>query len=245
MSGGIAGAGIAGGGIAGAGIAGVVLDLDGTLHDHDSAAAAGLAEWLAGLGTAVDAPLEAEWLRIEREWFARLERGELDFPGMRRGRIRAFLPRIGRPAPSSDAEAEARFADYLAAYRRHWRPYPEAPEFVERLLALGLPTAVLSNGTTATQRGKLEALGIGARLGPLITAEDAGAPKPDHRMYAAACDALGLPPGAVLHVGDRYDLDVVAPRAFGMRAVHVDRAGAGREPGAVADLLGVLAQLEG
>ena len=219
-----------------AGIAGVVLDLDGTLHDHDGAASAGLGYWLGEHGIAPSAKHEREWLRVEREWFARWERGEVGFEGLRRGRIREYLPLLGLPAPADDAAADAEFGRYLAAYARDWRPFADAPSFVDRLVALGVPTAVLSNGTEATQRGKLEAIGVGDRLGPLITADRVGAPKPDPRMYAAACAALGLPPARVLHVGDRHDLDVVAARAAGMRAVHVDRAGLGLDAAAVPSL---------
>lgn len=221
-------------------IAGLVLDLDGTIHDHDGAAAAGLAQWLGEHRIAPSAELAREWRRVEHEWFARWERGELGFAAMRRGRIREYLPLLGLPAPVDDAAADAEFGRYLDAYRRHWRPYPDVPAFVDGVRALGVPTAVLSNGTDATQRAKLDAIGVGDRLGPLITAESAGAPKPDPRTYAAACAALDLPPELVLHVGDRHDLDVVAARANGMRAVHLDRAGTGPEPDAAGSLLDVL-----
>lgn len=227
----------------GAPIGALVLDLDGTLHDHDSAASAGFAAWLRGHGAAPTAELEQEWFRIEREWFARWERGEIDFLGRRIGRIREFLPLLGRERPVGDAEGAAEFERYLAAYRREWRPYPEVPEFLDRVAALGMPTAVLSNGESFTQRAKLDAIGVGHRLGPLITADIAGAPKPDPRAYAAACAAVDRPPAAVLHVGDRYDLDVAAPRRFGMRALHLDRRGTSPDADAAGSLLAVVARL--
>ncbi|WP_327004670.1 HAD hydrolase-like protein [Dactylosporangium sp. NBC_01737] len=57
-------------------------------------------------------------------------------------------------------------------------------------------------------------------------------------MFAEACRRWGLPPAAVVSVGDRHDLDVVAARAAGLHAVHLDRDGAGPldEPHRVASL---------
>ena len=70
-------------------------------------------------------------------------------------------------------------------------------------------------------------MGLTGRAGPVWTAEDLGAAKPSPDAFLRACDRWGLPPAAVLHVGDRHDLDVVAARAAGLRAVHLDRDGAG------------------
>ena len=47
---------------------------------------------------------------------------------------------------------------------------------------------------------------------------------------AGVCRRLGLAPAEVVHVGDRHDLDVVAARAAGLRALHLDRDGRGVEP---------------
>lgn len=68
-----------------------------------------------------------------------------------------------------------------------------------------------------------DAIGLAGRVGPVLTSTDLGTPKPDSRSYLAGCHRLGLPAHAVLHVGDTYDLDVVAPRAAGLHAVHLDR----------------------
>jgi FMN phosphatase YigB (HAD superfamily) len=62
--------------------------------------------------------------------------------------------------------------------------------------------------------------------------------KPDPRAYVGACQAIGLARGLVLHVGDLYDVDVRAPRAAGLQAVHLDRTGEGPsdEPARIASL---------
>ena len=51
--------------------------------------------------------------------------------------------------------------------------------------------------------------------------------KPDPEAFRRACARWGLPPAAVLSVGDRHDLDVLPARAAGLAAVLLDRDGAG------------------
>ncbi len=50
----------------------------------------------------------------------------------------------------------------------------------------------------------------------VATSCDAGARKPDPRALRYAADLVGLPAETFLHVGDRYDSDVVGARAAGM-----------------------------
>ena len=45
--------------------------------------------------------------------------------------------------------------------------------------------------------------------------------------YLTVCASIGVAPAEVLHIGDRYDLDVLAARAAGLAAVHLDRDDAG------------------
>lgn len=54
---------------------------------------------------------------------------------------------------------------------------------------------------------------------------EAGAVKPDHRIYDRLCSALGCKPGSVLMVGDTLKADCDGPMAFGMRALHLNRDG--------------------
>lgn len=84
-------------------------------------------------------------------------------------------------------------------------------------------------------RYRLVALSNGnARLGPTgiaryfrahVSARDAGAAKPDQRMFRAAEDAMGARPHEVLHIGDDPRRDVQAALDAGQHAVWVNREG--------------------
>ncbi|MEN0045012.1 MAG: HAD family hydrolase, partial [Pseudomonadota bacterium] len=73
-----------------------------------------------------------------------------------------------------------------------------------------------------------------ARLGPAgiapyfrarVTATDAGAAKPDARMFRKAEAVMGVRPHEVLHIGDDPQRDVNAARDAGQHAVWVNRNG--------------------
>jgi HAD superfamily hydrolase (TIGR01549 family) len=68
---------------------------------------------------------------------------------------------------------------------------------------------------------KLAALGLETFFDVVVSAEDTGAYKPQQAGFARVCRELGLPPAAVLHVGDRQDTDGTGALEAGMGAALV------------------------
>lgn len=106
-----------------------------------------------------------------------------------------------------------------------------AHALLEELHAAGLVLAVLTNGSQALLERKLAALGVETLLDAVVSAVDAGHPKPEPAAYGAVADALGLPPAALAMVGDHLEWDVAAPlRAGYTRAVWLDRGTGAHDP---------------
>lgn len=204
----------------------MVFDLDGTLFDHPGAARRGLSTWLAGLGVGCTDDLVETWFDLEERHWAAWRQGLVSFAEQRRGRLREFLPHVGRPV-GTEAELDEAFAGFLAAYERAWAGYDDVDAALTAVADLGLATAVLTNGTEVQQRAKLARLGLLDRVGPVFTSEALGVAKPDPRVFHLVCAALGLPGERVLHVGDHHEVDVLGARGAGLPAVHLDRTGAG------------------
>lgn len=204
----------------------VVLDLDNTLFDHTASARAGLDEWLEGHEVAMTQEIADAWFAAEDEHHQAWTRGLASFAEHRRRRLRQVLPMIGLPV-GDDARLDAMFAEYLQHYQGAWRAFDDASDALTAVHARGLSTAVLTNGMRAQQRAKLERIDLLERVGSIFTAEDLGVAKPSPRAFAMVCAALDLEPASVVHVGDNYALDVIAARGAGLRAVHLDRTGAG------------------
>lgn len=106
---------------------------------------------------------------------------------------------------------------------RGMKPFPGVRAALEAAQARGLRIAALSDFDPVP---KLELLGLAdLRWSALVGAESLGALKPQQRPFEAVCDALGVPPGDVVHVGDREGLDVRGALGAGMRAWRFARSG--------------------
>jgi putative hydrolase of the HAD superfamily len=144
-------------------------------------------------------------------------------PGTDETRIRtwfvALLTRLGLPADRLPAMGEA-------IRRRHeegrlWvRPVDGTRDMLEGLRSDGLRLAVVSNadGRVASY---LEAAGLADCFELILDSGVVGIEKPDPRIFALACEHLGLAPGDTVYVGDTYEVDVVGARAAGIEAILV------------------------
>ncbi len=147
------------------------------------------------------------------------------------------LPSAGDPTALAAVRAEC--AGVLAAALGHgldgpavapclldavrFRPLPGVLDALARLARAGLPTAVVSNWDVSLH-DVLVQTGLRPHLRAVVLSAEAGARKPDPRLYAIACARLGVAPRDALHVGDEPRHDVDAARAAGLRAVLVSAA---------------------
>jgi putative hydrolase of the HAD superfamily len=85
--------------------------------------------------------------------------------------------------------------------------------------------ALITNGPSDIQRGKLFAAGLEDFFPVIIVSAEVGAWKPDPRIFALALDRLGVAPREAVMVGDMVARDVGAAQAAGLWGVWLDRPG--------------------
>lgn len=204
----------------------VIFDLDGTLIDHVGSVTAALEAWLPTLGIIATHDLVDAWLDAEKRHFPAWRTRQITFAEQRRRRLRDFLPLVG-VSLSDDQSLDLVFGGYLDCYEASWTTFDDVDAALAALAETTLKIAVLSNGTVQQQNAKIDAVGLRGRVGPVFTAEELGAAKPDPSTYRTVCARLGVQPRLALHVGDLLDLDVLAPRAAGLQAIYLDRADQG------------------
>ncbi len=107
--------------------------------------------------------------------------------------------------------------------------FPEVPETLAELRALGFRMAVVSNWQCGLAH-YCEELGLRGYLDHVLASAEVGHEKPDRPMFLEALKLLGVAPDRVLHVGDSRVDDLVGARQAGMHAVLIDRTGAPVEP---------------
>ena len=125
----------------------------------------------------------------------------------------------------------------LAALR--FRAYPEVPAALRALRCAGHRLVVVSNWDVSLHDA-LRTTGLRPLVDAAISSAEAGAAKPDARIFERALALAGGTAGAAIHVGDSLEHDVAGARAAGLRAVLVVRAGAAP---AVPDGVAVIASL--
>jgi putative hydrolase of the HAD superfamily len=102
-------------------------------------------------------------------------------------------------------------------------PFPDAATALGSLRALGIRAAVVSNWDCSLG-GLLGGLGLGGLLDAVVTSAEAGARKPERRIFEVALEALRCRPERAIFVGDSLDIDIAGGRAAGIRSVLIDRA---------------------
>lgn len=191
----------------------VIFDFHATLVDQGDAA-----EWLDlaidTLGAADEIDREAVSRRLDALW---IHAREID------------------PDSERDLSAERHRETFIGVMSGHvpddllvvlydvmlelWVAYEEAAHVLSELRSRGIRTAILSN--------------VGFDIRPLLTREglepdvmvlsyEVGVVKPNPGIFAAAIEALGVPPEDVLMVGDSW-MDDAAAAALGIRTLILPR----------------------
>ncbi|WAU81363.1 HAD-IA family hydrolase [Streptomyces sp. Qhu-G9] len=98
-----------------------------------------------------------------------------------------------------------------ALYDRHmtpaaWRPYSDAAEVLHTLRERGVAVGVVSN-IGWDPRPVFREYGLDPYVGAYVLSYEYGIQKPDARLFATACDALGADPRETLMVGDDRHAD--------------------------------------
>jgi putative hydrolase of the HAD superfamily len=176
-------------------------------------------------GVVLTEDLEAAWFAAEERHAESWRNGLISWDEQRRRRLRDFLPLID-VSPGNAEDLDQLFREgYLPAYEEAWTGYADVSPTVAELAERGFALGILTNGAEEQQRAKLRRIGLLDRVGPVCTAEGIGVAKPHAQAFHIVCSELGVPPHDVVYVGDDYELDVVAARAAGLHAIHLDRSG--------------------
>jgi len=124
----------------------------------------------------------------------------------------------------------------LATYRRRVIELsvctPGATECLELLRAAQHQIAIVSNGSSDQQHGKIDALGLREFVDAVIVSEDLGIKKPDSRIFQAAASATGCALDGSWMVGDSPMHDIVGGSRCGSRTAWLHRGRAWTETAA-------------
>ena len=102
--------------------------------------------------------------------------------------------------------------------------FADAPAALRALRAGGLRLVVASNWDCSLPEVLADAHLLHL-VDAVVASAEAGAAKPDERLFAAALEAAGCAPGEAIHVGDSIDNDMAGATAAGIAALLLVRSG--------------------
>ena len=115
------------------------------------------------------------------------------------------------------------------------RPMDGAIETFDALRASGRGVGVVSWADEGVFDRLIEQLGFGDHVDVAVCSETARSCKPHPGIFQYALDALGVPPGRAMFVGDSIDQDIVGGNRLGMTTVLVDATRYSSDIGAFGD----------
>ncbi|HJW23154.1 MAG TPA: HAD family hydrolase [Candidatus Limnocylindrales bacterium] len=222
-------------------VRGITFDFGNTLIRVDRAGLGSVVtttvDRLRSRGSIADSEAFLRAWVVERDRQFRLQVPRLREVDLSERFAHVFARLRGAPVPADDEEpwAEAEVAArstadevawavgvYSAAFVAAMSPVPDAEPTLREAAARGFRLGVLSNWPHAPTIDRyLEARGWTAYLSVVVVSQRVGVIKPHPAMFAAAADGLGLPPGAMVHVGDDWAADVVGARGAGWHSAYL------------------------
>lgn len=195
----------------------ILFDIDNTLYSYDDAHAAAFRLLLDYVRRELGVE-EEEFLRLHREAdrLLRIRAGEnCAAIHNRLIRYQIILEELGRPLRHAPRMSRLYWDTLLA----ETRPLPGMTDCVRRLRAAGYRLGIGSNMTAACQYAKLEKLDVLDQMDFIVTSEEAGAEKPDRKLFLLCAEKAGCPPEACVFVGDSLRHDALGALAARMRPV--------------------------
>ena len=184
-----------------------IFDLDDTLYERDQFVQSGFAAVADELERRVGLPAP----RI--------------LATLKRARVRGHAGRELQALCADHGLPDTLIPELVEVIRRH-EPVltlgSVASAVIAQLRADGWRLGILTNGLPATQRAKVEALGLEARVDAVLYAEEhAPGGKPSRAAFDAVLTALGVPASRAVFIGDDPVRDIQGARAAGMSTIRV------------------------
>jgi 2-haloalkanoic acid dehalogenase type II len=190
------------------------FDCYGTLVDWEGGAAAFLYDLALRHGEPQPPPgrdLRDRWEAIQFELLGGEYRPYRDVLAHS---LRTWMEERGYPWRDEEGAA-------LLRSMRSWQPFPDTRPALSRARQAGMRLVIVSNTDRDIIEHTLKQIGV--PFDDVITAEDAGAYKPDDAVFDYALERLGTPPEEILHVAFGFKYDIAPAARRGMRSAWVNR----------------------
>lgn len=157
-----------------------------------------------------------------------------DLGAARRRIVAGALARLGLDGRQPfAADIAVRLADRYTEYRdEQMTLFEGAHDVLDALKAKGVLLGLVTNGSSESQRAKVERFDLAHRFDHIQIEGEHGFGKPEEQAYLHAMQALKVTPRQTWMVGDNLEWEVAAPQKLGIFSIWHDHIGDGLPDGA-------------
>ena len=127
---------------------------------------------------------------------------------------------LGRP---DDKLAQFATETHTDLAKKSYALFADVLPVLSELKRIGVPTALVTNGSSDTQREKIDILNLEPHLDVIVVSAEHGYAKPNREIFSPVIDAVGLDPHEIWHVGDLMHMDVLGAENAGLHSVWLNR----------------------
>lgn len=205
----------------------ILFDLDDTIIKFDAVTEPAWKKCLADFIRQHAIPHSLEELYAELEDVTQLywgdpeqhRRGRANIKQARRDVAALLLNRFH----ISNSQWSEELADHYTAYHHELVTlFPNSISVLDTLKEKGIRMALVTNGTSLEQRGKIKRFALEGYFEFALIEEEIGFGKPDPRVFELALQKLNLPAEQVWMVGDNISWEIAPPQTLGIRTVWHD-----------------------
>ena len=188
-----------------------LLDLDHTLFDSDASEAAAFAAAFDVVGVSDPENYTATYRRINIELWAAVERGETSAQQVRTRRFELLVEEA-----SIDADPLLMADTFVAGLVANGELYAGARAVLEQL-SRHASLALITNGLSEAQRGRVERLDIARHFDAIVISAEVGTAKPGIDIFDIVFEQLNFPKKeSALMVGDSLTSDIQGGTNYGI-----------------------------
>jgi 2-haloacid dehalogenase len=180
-----------------------------------------LVDWRHGIATGAELVAPGRGAELLAEYSRQEPAVQLEHPTARYREVLAETLRRACRALGVDLHPDD--ASVLATGLPYWPVFPDVRDGLTALRQAGWNLALLTNCDRDLIGQTLRRLPVS--VDAVVTAEDAGAYKPDHAHFTRFAASFRPPQGSWVHVAQSFQHDQVPARELGLPRVWIDRQG--------------------
>ncbi len=187
------------------------IDLDDTILDFKAQEDAAIVKTLTAAGIDPTEEIIARYSQINKEHWARMEKGEIDRQQVLFGRFQVLFSELG-----VDGDWENTALAYMENLSEGHYFLPGAEEALEGL-SKKYRLFITSNGTAKVQNKRLDSAGIRKYFEEIFISQDIGINKPDKGFFDYCFSRIpGFDPKKAMIVGDSPSSDITGGQNAGI-----------------------------